>query len=46
MNVATDFNSDKFLYWMGGATGCGVLFAVICTFALWALEDAVYHIRT
>ena len=38
-------SSDEFLLWLAGATGCGVLFAVICTLALWALEDATRRIR-
>ena len=41
----TGGNPNEFLLWMAGATGCGVLFALICTLALWALEDAARRIR-
>ncbi len=38
-------NSREFLYWLAGATGCGVLFAIIATLAFWALEDVVRRIK-
>ena len=43
--IREDPDADVFLYWLAGATGCGVLFAVIATFSLWALEDALRRIR-
>lgn len=40
-SVISNDSPDEFLYWMAGATGCGVLFAIIATLSLWALEDVV-----
>lgn len=34
------------MYWLAGATGCGVLFAIVATFSLGALEYAVYQLIT
>ena len=31
----------EFTYWLAGATGCGFILAIITTFSLWALEDAL-----
>lgn len=39
-NVSGD-SPDEFLYWLAGATACGILFAIIVTLSLWALEDVV-----
>ena len=36
---------NEFAYWLAGATGCGLLFALICMLGLWALEDAFRRIR-
>lgn len=36
---------NEFTYWLAGATGCGLLFAIIGTFSLWALEDALRRLR-
>ena len=33
--------NDVYLYWMAGATGCGVIWAVVNTFALIALSELI-----
>ena len=38
-------DENEFAYWLAGATGCGVLFAIFATFSLWALEEAVCSSR-
>lgn len=45
MPVVIDYNPNEFELWLAGATGCGVLFAFLCTLALWLLEDATRKIK-
>jgi hypothetical protein len=40
-NISDDGDPDEYLFWMAGATFCGLIFAVMATLSLWALEDAV-----
>ncbi len=43
--IADDANVNEYLYWMAGATACGVLFAFVATFGLSCLEYGIFLVR-